>query len=145
MATRVGFIGLGVMGRPMAHNLLTGGADLLVHSRSAGPVDELTRAGAGAAASPSELAAASDVIILMLPDDAAVETVVFGDSGVLESLRDGALLIDMSTVSPGLDQRVARGRGPVRRRDARCTGERRRCRRQGRNTIDHGRWLGRGV
>jgi 2-hydroxy-3-oxopropionate reductase len=107
MAPRVGFIGLGVMGRPMAHNLLNGGVDLIVHSRSRGPVEELAAEGARAAASAAEIAAVSDVIILMLPDDAAVETVLFGDLGVLQNLREGTLVIDMSTVSPGLDQGVA--------------------------------------
>jgi 2-hydroxy-3-oxopropionate reductase len=111
MADSVGFIGLGVMGRPMAHNLLGADVSVTVHSRSRGPVDELAQAGAARAGSPAEVAAACDVIILMLPDDDAVESVVFDDSGVLEGLRDGALLIDMSTVSPGLDRRVAESVG----------------------------------
>ena len=107
MAERVGFIGLGVMGRPMARNLLDADVSLTVHSRSFGPVHELAGAGAATADSPASVAAVSDVVILMLPDDDAVQSVVFGGSGVLESLPDGALLIDMSTVSPGLDRRVA--------------------------------------
>jgi 2-hydroxy-3-oxopropionate reductase len=107
MADTVGFIGLGVMGRLMAHNLLRADLPVTVHSRSPEPVDELAAAGATAAGTPGEVAAASDVVILMLPDDTAVESVVFGDSGVLASLRPGALVIDMSTVSPGLDRRVA--------------------------------------
>ena len=68
MGDRVGFIGLGIMGKPMAKNLVAAGFDLTVHSRSPGPVDELVDAGATRAAGPAEVAAASDVTVTMLPD-----------------------------------------------------------------------------
>src|SRR4051794_23031232 len=103
---RVGFIGLGVMGRPMARNLVAAGLDVVVHSRSPGPVDELVGAGASQANSPRAVAEAADVIVLMLPDDAAVGAVVEGDDGVLSAALDGRLVIDMSTVSPTLARRI---------------------------------------
>lgn len=96
----VGFIGLGVMGLPMARNLLAAGVGLTVHSRSPGPVDAIVAEGATRAGSPAEVAAATGVTILMLPDDAAVADVVEGPGGVLEGVAPGHLLVDMSTVSP---------------------------------------------
>jgi 2-hydroxy-3-oxopropionate reductase len=107
MGRPVGFIGLGVMGRPMARNLLAAGHELVVHSRSSAPVDELVSEGASAADSPREVAEATDVIILMLPDDQAVTTVVEGEGGVFEGATAGHLVVDMSTVSPGLSRRLA--------------------------------------
>jgi 2-hydroxy-3-oxopropionate reductase len=97
---RVGFIGLGIMGRPMARNLLAAGFDLTVHSRSAGPVDELVQAGASRASSPTEVAAASDVTITMLPDTSDVELVIAGPDGVAAGVAPGSLVIDMSTIDP---------------------------------------------
>jgi 2-hydroxy-3-oxopropionate reductase len=97
---RVGFIGLGIMGRPMARNLLTAGFDLTVHSRSAGPVDELVEAGASRASSPAEVAAANDVTITMLPDTPDVELVIAGPDGVAAGVAPGSLVIDMSTIDP---------------------------------------------
>ncbi len=96
----VGFIGLGIMGKPMARNLLRAGFRLVVHNRSRGPVDELASEGALSAASPREVAEACDVIVTMLPDSQDVADVVTGDNGVLSGARRGSLLIDMSTISP---------------------------------------------
>jgi 2-hydroxy-3-oxopropionate reductase len=107
MSQRVGFIGLGVMGRPMARNLLAAGVDLTVYSRSPGPMQELVAAGARAAGSPAQVAAAAEITILMLPDDAAVEAVALGEDGVVAAAAANHLLIDMSTVSPGLARRLA--------------------------------------
>src|SRR5262249_38820863 len=104
---RIGFIGLGIMGRPMARNLLGAGSDLVVHSRSPGPVDELVNEGARRAESPAEVAASSDVVILMLPDTPDVETVLFGPEGVVTEVGDGALVIDMSSVEPLATRRFA--------------------------------------
>src|SRR5579859_889675 len=101
---RVGFIGLGVMGRPMAGNLLRAGADLIVYNRTRGAQDELVARGAAGASSPAEVAAA-DIIITMLADDQAVRAVV-GD-GLLPAARPGTLIIDMSTVSPRLSRELA--------------------------------------
>lgn len=107
MSERIGFIGLGVMGRLMALNLRSAGIELTVYNRSPGPVGELVEAGASAGASPAEVVAASDVTILMLSDDAAVDSVALGPGGVLEGVRPGSLVIDMSTVSPHLARRLA--------------------------------------
>ncbi len=100
MKQRVAFIGLGIMGRPMARNLLRAGYPLTVHNRSRQAVDELVSAGAAAASSPAEASAAADVIITMLPDSPQVAEVVGGEDGVLSGAPRGALLIDMSTISP---------------------------------------------
>jgi 2-hydroxy-3-oxopropionate reductase len=103
---RIGFIGLGIMGRPMARNLMKTGYPLLVHNRSRGAVDELVAEGATPAVSPQEVAANSDVVITMLPDSLDVETVVLGPQSVIEEIRSGMLYIDMSTVSPATSRRV---------------------------------------
>ena len=100
MATRVGFIGLGVMGLPMARNLLAAGYEVVAHSRSPAPVEEAVEAGATSADTPAAVAAGSDLTVLMLPDDPAVERVVEGSGGVVEGAAPGHLLVDMSTVSP---------------------------------------------
>ncbi|MBA2364359.1 MAG: NAD-binding protein, partial [Chloroflexia bacterium] len=100
MAERIGFIGLGIMGKPMAHHLMDAGYALTVYSRSRGPVDEIVAEGATAAASPSELAERSAIVITMLPDSPDVQAVVAGEDGVLSDAREGALIIDMSTISP---------------------------------------------
>lgn len=107
MPETVGFIGLGVMGRPMARNLLTRGFSLLVHSRSRGPVDELVAAGARAAASAADLARATERIVTMLPDGPDVEAVLTGPDGVFTTLRPGAIIVDMSTIAPATARRLA--------------------------------------
>jgi len=104
---RVGFIGLGIMGKPMAVNLVAAGYSLTVHNRSRGVVDELCGRGAAAAGSAAEVAACSDVVITMLPDSPDVETVVVGPEGVLEGIREGTLYIDMSTIAPAVSRRIA--------------------------------------
>lgn len=105
--TTVGFIGLGVMGKPMAHNLREAGYDLVVHNRSKGPVEELESAGASAAKNPADAASRSDVVILMLPDSPQVEQIVYGDEGVLAGASEGLLLVDMSTIRPQTSVQVA--------------------------------------
>ncbi|MGD8947033.1 MAG: 2-hydroxy-3-oxopropionate reductase [Desulfobacterales bacterium] len=97
---RIGFIGLGIMGKPMARNLIKAGYTMVVHSRSRGPVDELATEGALPAASPQEVAEQSDVVITMLPDSPDVETVVIGKDGVVSGVSSGMLFIDMSTIAP---------------------------------------------
>jgi len=103
----IGFIGLGVMGKPMARNLLAAGHDLVVHSRTRADVDELAREGASAAASPREVGEAAEVTIAMLPDSPQVEEVLAGDDGVLAGARAGSLVIDMSTISPVVTRALA--------------------------------------
>jgi 2-hydroxy-3-oxopropionate reductase len=107
MAEKVGFIGLGIMGKPMAKNLMKAGYELTVFNRSRGPVDELASEGAGAAQSPREVAENSDVIITMLPDSPQVREVVAEENGVLEGVKDGSLIVDMSSISPVVAQEVA--------------------------------------
>jgi 2-hydroxy-3-oxopropionate reductase len=107
MPETVGFIGLGVMGAPMARNLVEAGHPLVVHSRSRGPVDELAAAGAEPASSPREVADRAAVVITMLPDSPAVEDVVLGSDGVLEGASEGDLLIDMSTIHPTVSVAIA--------------------------------------
>ena len=108
MAQTVGFIGLGIMGRPMAKNLLKAGYPLVVHSRSPGPVQELVGAGAKAAGSPREVAGQVDVLITMLPNSPDVELVALGNEGIIEGARHGLLFLDMSTISPLVSQKVGK-------------------------------------
>jgi 2-hydroxy-3-oxopropionate reductase len=106
MAQVIGFIGLGIMGRPMARNLLKAGYPLVVHSRSRGPVDEIAGAGAKVGTSPRDVAAQCDVLITMLPNSPDVEAVVLGRDGVIEGARAGMSLLDMSTISPLVSQKI---------------------------------------
>jgi len=103
----IGFIGLGIMGKPMARNLIRAGYSMVVHNRGRGPVDELAKEGAKAGSSAKDVAQQSDVIITMLPDSPDVEAVVLGNDGVLEGLKPGATLVDMSTIKPATARRVA--------------------------------------
>ena len=105
--TRVGFIGLGVMGRPMAVNLLRAGHELVVHNRHSPPVEALVAQGAKAASGPAEVAAGSEVVITMLPDSPDVEEVVLGPDGVLSAAPPGLLYVDMSTIKPETSRRIA--------------------------------------
>jgi 2-hydroxy-3-oxopropionate reductase len=105
MTETIGFVGLGVMGRPMAENLLAAGFGLLVHNRSHARTEALIAAGAAGAASPAEVAGQASMIITMLADDAAVREVVGGQ--LLPAIRPGSLIIDMSTVSPALSRDLA--------------------------------------
>jgi 2-hydroxy-3-oxopropionate reductase len=104
----VGFIGLGVMGKPMARNLIKGGFSLVVHNRSRGAVDELAAAGARTAESPAEVARQSTVVITMVPDTPDVEQVLRGSDGVLSSLQPSTIVIDMSSISPSATMQLAR-------------------------------------
>ena len=107
MTETVGFIGLGVMGRPMAKNLLKAGFPLVVHSRSACPVDELVAAGAARASSPADVTQRARRIITMLPDSPDVELVMEGPNGVFSALQRGTTLIDTSTIAPAVARRLA--------------------------------------
>jgi 2-hydroxy-3-oxopropionate reductase len=107
MTKRIGFIGLGLMGKPMVRNLMKSGYHLMVHNRSRAAVDELVSEGADAAASPKEAAASADVIITMLPEDPNVAEVVSAADGVIESIRQDAVLVDMSTISPQTARKIA--------------------------------------
>ena len=97
--SNIGFIGLGIMGKPMAGHLIKGGHTLFLHSRSGVP-QELTSAGGKACASAKEVAQKADVVILMVPDTPDVEKALFGAGGVAEGLSKGKTVVDMSSISP---------------------------------------------
>ena len=96
---KAGFIGLGIMGKPMAENLVKNGVALAAFTRSGVP-DTLTQAGAVACDSPAAVAAKADVIFVMVPDTPDVERVLFGENGVVAALQKGQVVVDMSSISP---------------------------------------------
>lgn len=96
----IGFIGLGIMGKPMAHNLRKAGYPLIIHNRSRPAVDELAAAGAMVASSARQVAEGSEVVITMLPDSPDVEQVALGPDGLIEGARPGLIYVDMSTIAP---------------------------------------------
>jgi len=98
--SKLGFIGIGVMGAPMAANLLRAGYQVTVAKRASARTEKLVESGAQLASSPRDVAAASDVVITMLPDTAVVEEVLFGDTGVASGAKRVSTVIDMSTISP---------------------------------------------
>ena len=108
MDTKIGFIGLGIMGKPMARNLLKAGYPLTVHNRSRANVDALSREGAVRAESPRHVVDASEIIITMLPDSTDVESVALGPDGLIEGGHEGQLLIDMSTINPLVSQKIGK-------------------------------------
>lgn len=104
---RIGFIGLGRMGKPMATNLLRAGYKLIVWNRTRSKMEDLVKAGAEAADSPKDLAARSDVVITMVPDTPDVIEVILGEDGVIHGVREGMIIIDMSTISPTAAKQIA--------------------------------------
>lgn len=104
---KVGYIGLGLMGKSMAHNILKAGFPLVVHNRSRGAVDELTQQGATPAFSPSEVAAQVDVIFTNLPDSPDVESVALEKDGIIEGAQSGLIYVDNSTIKPATARRIA--------------------------------------
>ena len=107
MSPQVGFIGLGIMGKPMAKNLLKAGYALTVHNRSSEPAEELAAEGATIAGSAKEVAQSTEVIITMLPDSPDSELVALGENGILAGAREGSVIIDMSSISPLVSQKIA--------------------------------------
>ncbi len=108
----IGFIGLGIMGKPMAKNLLKAGYSLVVYDVAAAPVAELVQAGAKAGASPKDVASQSEIIITMLPNSPHVKTAVLGPKGVLEGIRNGSIFIDMSSIGRLASREVAAALAP---------------------------------
>jgi 3-hydroxyisobutyrate dehydrogenase len=104
---RIGLVGLGIMGRPMAENLLKAGFALTVYNRTRARAEELGRKGAQVAASPKEVASNSDVVITMVGDSPDVRSVVLGPDGVIEGARPGTVVIDMSTITPSVAREIA--------------------------------------
>jgi 2-hydroxy-3-oxopropionate reductase len=103
----IGIIGLGIMGKPMARNLLKAGYSLVVHNRSRGAVEELAKEGAQTVITSKEVAERSEIVITMLPDSPDVELVCTSDSGIFSGLKAGTLIIDMSSISPVVARRLA--------------------------------------
>lgn len=97
---KIGFVGLGIMGKPMAKNLIKAGYDLIVYDRNLQAVEEVAAAGAQAAKSVVEVAAVSDVFFTMLPNSPHVKDVLFGEGNAISALRSGATVIDMSSINP---------------------------------------------
>ncbi len=108
---RVGYIGLGLMGKPMARNIMKAGFPLVVHNRSRDAVEELVAEGAVAAYSPAEVAAQVDVVITNLPDSPDVETVALGKNGIIEGAHEGLIFIDHSTIKPETARYIAKTLG----------------------------------
>ena len=106
---RVGFIGLGIMGRPMASNLIEAGYELIVWNRSRSGIEELVKAGAEEAGSPREVAEGSDVVITIVGYAEDVEEVALGEDGIIEGAHEGLVHVDMTTISPAVSQAIAKG------------------------------------
>ncbi|MGI0492730.1 2-hydroxy-3-oxopropionate reductase [Alkalinema pantanalense CENA528] len=106
MMERIGFIGLGIMGKPMTRNLLKAGYSVAVYNRSPEPIAELVAEGAIATSSPQHLAEQVDVVITCVPDSPDVEAVVLGDRGIIHGVRSGMLYIDMSTIAAATSRKL---------------------------------------
>jgi 2-hydroxy-3-oxopropionate reductase len=107
VSDKVGFVGLGIMGRPMASNLKRAGHELFVHARRVESMEPLVAAGAIACASPAEVARQADVVFTMVSDTPDVEQVILGEDGVLDGVCAGSVVVDMSTISPGATRGMA--------------------------------------
>jgi len=107
MIKKIGFIGLGIMGKPMAINLIRGGFELKVFNRSREAVQLLEKEGAIATASAAEAADGVDAVVSILPNDATVEAIALGEKGVISTLKSGGIFTDMSTLSPDTPRRIA--------------------------------------
>ena len=107
MVKRIGYIGLGLMGKPIVRNLMRAGFPLTVHNRSQAAVEELIKEGAERADSPRAIAEASDVVFTNLPDTPDVENVVFGEHGIMEGCHPGMIYIDNSTIKPETARKIA--------------------------------------
>ena len=106
MSKTIGFIGLGIMGKPMAKHLAKAGYPLVVYNRTGSKAQELVEMGARQATSPKEVARQSDIIIIMVSDSPEVELVVLGKDGVIEGVKSGSAVIDMSSISPLVTQKI---------------------------------------
>jgi 2-hydroxy-3-oxopropionate reductase len=107
VSERIGFIGLGIMGRPMATNLVKAGYDVTVWNRTQRKIADLVRAGAHEGTSPKDVAARSDITITMVADTPDVREVILGAHGVIQGVRPGAVVVDMSTISPVATREIA--------------------------------------
>lgn len=138
MTQKLGFIGLGIMGRGMARNLLKAGFDLTVWNRTPARMDELAADGAHMAASPRELAQVCDVIFVCVSDTPDVEAVLLGENGAIHGLSAGKLIVDHSTISPQATKDIAQKDNRRWRVYAGCPRERRERGRGQRHAQHHG-------
>jgi 2-hydroxy-3-oxopropionate reductase len=104
---KIGFVGLGIMGKPMSKNLIKAGYKLVVYDIVPAPVEELKQAGAEVGTSPSDVASKTDIIITMLPNSPHVKQAVLGKDGVIEGVKKGALVVDMSSIAPLVAREVS--------------------------------------
>ena len=139
----VGYIGLGLMGKSIARNILKAGFPLVVHNRSRGAVDELVAEGAIAAVSPAEVAAQVDVVFTNLPDSPDVELVALGADGIIAGAHAGLIFVDNSTIKPATARMIAADLAEKGVLQPGCARQRRRYRRAQRHPDDHGRRPGR--
>lgn len=109
MSTKIGFIGLGIMGKPMARNLMAAGYDITVYDVFDGPVQELSGEGAGTASSCAEVAAGTDIVVTMVQDGPQARQAILGEGGVIEGASEGDLVVDMSSIAPGVSQEIGTG------------------------------------
>jgi 3-hydroxyisobutyrate dehydrogenase len=107
MSTKIGFIGMGIMGRPMAKNLLAAGHEVTVYNRTESRCEEVVAAGAAKASTPAECASGKDVVITIVTDSPDVEEVLFGEDGAVSGADEGTLFIDMTTISPDVTREIA--------------------------------------
>lgn len=105
--SRIGFVGLGIMGKPMVRNLRKGGHELVVHDTHPSNVEQVVGDGVSPGKSASDVASRTDILITMLPDGPQVEQAVLGPEGILEGAHDGLIVIDMSSISPIVSQSIA--------------------------------------
>ena len=124
MEKRVGFIGLGIMGMPMARNLIKAGFEVVVYNRTTSKAEQMVSEGAKKAGSPKELAREAPVVITIVSDTPDVESVILGENGVIEGIKPDSVVIDMSTISPQATQKIAArlGEKGVRMLDAPVSG-----------------------
>jgi len=108
MKKKIGFIGLGIMGRPMSKNLLKAGFSLVVFDMNKAAVEDVAEGGAETAGSSREVAERTEIIITMLPDSPEVKEVILGKGGVIEGIKPGAVVIDMSSINPLVSQEIAK-------------------------------------
>lgn len=124
MEKKVGFIGLGIMGMPMAHNLIKAGFEVVVYNRTTSKAEQMVSEGAKKADSPRELAGEAPVVITIVSDTPDVESVILSENGVIEGIKPDSVVIDMSTISPQATQKIAArlGEKGVRMLDAPVSG-----------------------
>jgi len=105
--SKIGFIGLGIMGKPMSRNLIKAGYEVVVYNRSTKAIQEIVEAGAKAGVSPKDVAEQCEIIITMLPNSPQVREVILGPNGVLEGIHPGSIVIDMSSIAPIVSREIA--------------------------------------